>query len=99
MTGALTRSRRRVGHIVIKFNIRIFEGLVQAADNRLDIEGRIMSQCVRKDVASGDFDRLLEKIVLENNKTAITSSGVADDVFPVLQNLLDARESAMDIEI
>lgn len=58
-----------------------------------------MSQSVRKDVPSGNFHRLFEKIMFENNESGIDNGHVSENVFPVLEDLLDGSKATMDIKV
>jgi len=58
-----------------------------------------MGQGIRKDVTSGDLNGLLEKIMLENDETRIPCRSVADDILPVLKDLLNGGSARMDIKV
>ena len=79
---------RWVGLVVIRLNISVFQRLVQAGNDRLDFERRIPVQGIRKDVASGNFNTLLIEIVHKDNEAILASRGVADNILPVVKDLL-----------
>lgn len=54
---------------------------------------------IRQDVSCGNLDTLLEQIMLEDYETSVTGSSIANDVFPVLQDLLDRGTSTGNVEI
>ena len=95
----LTRAGEGVRGVVVRLEIRIVERLAQASDDRLDLERRLVRERIGEDVTSGDVDRLLEEIVLENDETSVDGGRVADDVLPVVEHLGRGREAAGDVEI
>jgi len=85
--------------VIVRLDIRVGHVQVAALNDGLDRERWIVSQSIGKDVSSGNFHRLLEKVVFKNDKAALDSGGVAKDVFPVLENLLDGRSATMNVEV
>ena len=93
-------NRGWVGRVVISFNVRICERLVQATDDGLKIQLWVStSKSVGKDISSGNLDGLLEKIVFEDDETSVQRRNIPHDVFPVLDNLGRCNSSRMDIEV
>jgi len=58
-----------------------------------------MGQGIRKDVTSGDLDGLLEKIMLENDEARVPCRSVANDILPVLKDLLNSGSASVNIKV
>ncbi len=57
------------------------------------VNGGLCACASGKMYPSGNLDTLLEEIMLEDNETSVTGSCVANNIFPVLQDLLDSGTS------
>lgn len=58
-----------------------------------------MRQSVRKDIPRGDVDALLKQIMLQGDETGVDVGGVAEDIFPVLEDLADSGGACADAEV
>lgn len=94
-----TRCERWVGLVVVSLDVCICHRLVQARDDRFDRERWLMGQSIRKDVTCSDFDSLFKKIVFQHDETVAHSRSIADNVFPILQHLLNRNRTSVNIEI
>ena len=100
LTGWVNGNGRRVSFVVIGLDIRVCKRLVQTLDDGLEFQfWRGTGESIRQDVSGGNFDRLLEKIVFEDDETGVQRTGVAEDELPVLQNLGGRDGPCADVEI
>lgn len=76
---------RGVSLIVVSLNVCIGKGLVQARNNRFNVE--IAGLSIWENVSRSNLDRLLEKIMFQNNKASLQGTCISDDIFPVVQNI------------
>jgi hypothetical protein len=51
------------------------------------------------DVTSGDIDRLLEQVMLKNDEPSVDLTSIANDLLPVLKDLLDSNRTARNVKI
>ena len=58
-----------------------------------------MGQSIREDVTSGDLNSLFEEIMLKNDEPRVPCCSVANDILPVLKDLLNSGKTTMDIEV
>ena len=92
--------RRRVGCIIVSLDVSICERLVQAADDGLKVQLWVgTSESVGQDVSSGNLDGLLEKIVFEDDETGVQRRSIAENVFPIHEDLGSCDSSRMDVEV
>lgn len=83
--GALrTGLDRGVSLVVVSLDVSVTKGFLHASDDWLDGERWFMGQRVGENVSCSNFNRLLEKIVFQNNKARVASRYIAENVFPVL---------------
>jgi len=56
-------------------------------------------ESIGQNVSGSNLDRLLEKVVFEDDETGIEGRGIAKNKFPVLQNLARCDSSRVDVEV
>ena len=92
----ITRSRRRVRLIIVQLDLRIHHRLVDTLHHGLDVD--LLRERVGEDVPGHDLDRLLPQIVLQDDEARVDLRGVADDGFPVGEDLL-RRGGRVEVEV
>lgn len=58
-----------------------------------------MGQSIREDVTSGNLNGLFKEIMFKNDEPRTPRCGVANDILPVLKDLLNSNSTSMDIEV
>lgn len=58
-----------------------------------------MGQSIRKDITCSYFDSLFKKIVFQHDETVAHSRCIADNVFPIVQHLLNRNRTSVNIEV
>ena len=72
LTGWVNGDGRRVSFVVVGLDIRVCKRLVQTLDDGLEIQfWRGAGESIGQDVSGGNLDRLLEKIVFEDDETGV----------------------------
>lgn len=56
-------------------------------------------ESIGQNVSSSNLDRLLEKVVFEDDETGIEGRGIAKNKLPVLQDLARRDSSRMDVVV
>jgi hypothetical protein len=91
-----TRSSRRIRLIIVQLDVRVRQRLVQTLHHGLDRD--LLRERVGEDVPRGDLDRLLPQVVLQDDETRVELRGVAEDGFPVGEDLL-GRGGRVEVEV
>ena len=93
------RTTNGVRRVVIRLDVGVLHGLVQAGDNGLNLERRVVCKCVGEDITGGNVDTLLEEVVLENDEAMVDRSRITDDALPVVEHLGRGRETTSNVEV
>jgi hypothetical protein len=94
-----TRCEGWVGLVVVSLDVCICHRLVQARDDWLNRKRWLMCQSIREDVTCSDFDSLFKKIVFQHDETVAHRRSIADNVFPIVQHLLNRNQTSVNIEV
>jgi hypothetical protein len=95
-TKLTTRSCRRIRLIIVQLDIRVRQRLVETLHHGLDRD--LLRERVGEDVPRGDLDRLLPQVVLQDDEARVELRGVAEDGFPVGEDLL-GRGGRVEVEV
>ena len=94
-----TFNSRWVSLIIVRLNVRVRQRFVKASHNGLNVESWLVGKGIRKDIAGGHIDRLLEQIVFEDDETGVYCRGVTQNMFPIGKHLADGCETTVDAEV
>lgn len=91
--------RDRVRGVVVRLHVRVTQRLVQARDDRHDVQRRVVGQCSGENVACCDIDRLCKQVVLEHDEPSVNLVGLVDNSIPVRKNLRSRDGTASNVVI
>ena len=72
------RTTNGVRRVVIRLDVGVLHGLVQAGDDGLNLERRVVCKCVGEDITGGNVDTLLEEVVLEAIRQGFEIFGLSE---------------------
>lgn len=58
-----------------------------------------MGKSIRKNIAGGHINGLLEQVVLEDDETGVYGCSIAQNMFPVSKHLTDSCKTTVDAEV
>ena len=70
-----------------------------ALHHRLQLERRLVRQCLRQDVSRRDVDSLLEQVMLQHDEACIDCGRVAQDLIKVVDHLRDGDGAPGNVEV
>ena len=91
--------REGVSSVVVRLSVGITERLIQARNDRLDVQLRVIGQCRWQNVPGSNVHGLCEQVMFEHNEPGVNLACIADNILPVVKDLRGACTTASNVEV